>query len=251
MASGTTSALPGPPGTGSGKPTRMAPRVAMARTWHPITPSSRRVCWCWARSRYWPGSWGDAGCGGRSPRTRGRTAWQEGGRVTGSSKEGRSHGKPVVRRLRQGPCPAGGSGLGLRALGGCSNTPGHGKASPPLAMRDLFPGNGLCPAGQPEGSAGRRVPGLLFCWAQQGVTPELLRALLLWWYQAPAAPSLAPSLVEGRAAGEAECRCFREKLCIWGTDGQQCPLSWAPRGRGTDASPKTQRQDVKCPWGSV
>ncbi|XP_077825746.1 neuronal pentraxin-1 isoform X1 [Macaca mulatta] len=51
MASGTTSASPGPPGTGSGRPTRTARRVAVARTWHPITPSSPRACWCWARSR--------------------------------------------------------------------------------------------------------------------------------------------------------------------------------------------------------
>ena len=37
----------------------MAPRAATARTWHLITPSSHKACWCWARSRYrlWGERW--------------------------------------------------------------------------------------------------------------------------------------------------------------------------------------------------
>lgn len=38
----------------------------------------------------------------------------------------------------------------------------HRKASLPLATRNLFPESGLSPIGHPEGSAGGRVPGLLF-----------------------------------------------------------------------------------------
>uniref|UniRef100_A0A8C3MK45 Neuronal pentraxin 1 n=1 Tax=Geospiza parvula TaxID=87175 RepID=A0A8C3MK45_GEOPR len=73
-ASGTTSASPGPRGTACGKPTRTARRRATARTWPPTTPSSRRACWCWARSRTrWAaastprrlswGSWPTSTCG--------------------------------------------------------------------------------------------------------------------------------------------------------------------------------------------
>lgn len=150
MASGTTSASPGPLGTGSGKPTRMAPREATARTWRPITLSSHRACWCWARSRYRP--WGQGKGGqlqGEEPQNQrlGRRKENEGvgreGREAAGSKVGGSwrgewcplevaEGSKRCSSLGRVPALSGhfqerqaGAGSGLKALhnflNNCSN----------------------------------------------------------------------------------------------------------------------------------
>lgn len=61
MASGTTSASPGPLETACGKHSRMGRSSARGRTWHPGTPSSLGVCSSWGRSRWVPSQ---ACCGG-------------------------------------------------------------------------------------------------------------------------------------------------------------------------------------------
>lgn len=50
--SGITCASRGPPGTGYGRPSRTAWRVAAGRTWRRTIPSSQRGCWSWDKSRW-------------------------------------------------------------------------------------------------------------------------------------------------------------------------------------------------------
>lgn len=52
MASGTTSASPGPLEMACGKHSRMERSWALGKTWHPGTPSSQGVCSSWGRSRW-------------------------------------------------------------------------------------------------------------------------------------------------------------------------------------------------------
>lgn len=52
MASGTTSASPGPLEMACGKHSRMGRSWALGKTWHPGTPSSQGVCSSWDRSRW-------------------------------------------------------------------------------------------------------------------------------------------------------------------------------------------------------
>lgn len=105
-ASGTTSVSPGPPGTGSGKPTRTAPRAEAGRTWLPTTPSSHKACWCWARSRYCP--WGQRE--GTPPNRRARRlGGLRSGDQAGTSCRGRwsstRQGEQVAQRFERRPAP--------------------------------------------------------------------------------------------------------------------------------------------------
>jgi hypothetical protein len=52
MASGTTSASPGPLETACGKRSRMGRSWALGKTWHPGTPLSQGACSSWGRSRW-------------------------------------------------------------------------------------------------------------------------------------------------------------------------------------------------------
>lgn len=52
MASGITSASPGPLEMACGKRSRTGRSSALGKTWHPGTPSSRGVCSFWGRNRW-------------------------------------------------------------------------------------------------------------------------------------------------------------------------------------------------------
>lgn len=158
MASGIISASPGPPGTGSGKPTRTVPRAATGRTWRPIILSSHRECWCWARSRY---------CWGPGAGTRGRSAAGE-EEVGGEGGERRWRGKrfplggsPGKQLHSFGPSPCSAwacwetqaAPARRPTLSSCSKTfLVVGRLVLPLAMHNLFPGSGLSPIGHPGGT---------------------------------------------------------------------------------------------------
>lgn len=110
MASGIISASPGPPGTGSGKPTRTVPRAATGRTWRPIILSSHRECWCWARSRYCRGPGGGL--------LQGKKRWE------GREERGGGEGSAFPWEAAQGSsCTALGQVPALRGLVGKRRLP--------------------------------------------------------------------------------------------------------------------------------
>lgn len=170
-ASGTTSVLPGPPGTGSGKPTRTAPRAEVGRTWLPTTPSSPKACWCWARSRCWP--WGQREGAPQNQRA-GRLGGLGSGDQEGASCRGRWSPARQGERVTQqcGWRPARGDRQthgqlrrGVAASGTAVELPLALEGRSCLRRRVIyFLGGVRLPSGVWDGTGSSRVPGLLLPW---------------------------------------------------------------------------------------
>lgn len=129
----------------------MVPRAETERTWRPITPSSRRVCWCWARSRYWA-----EGAGGRSLCVCSCMCVQ----VAGDTIVPVCSGWALGRSMGVGPGPS--------TLGNCSRPLfGMGSPVPLLAMNNLVPVKRFishwAPAGREVRGRKSSLPFLLEC----------------------------------------------------------------------------------------